>query len=734
MPSLRLRLMHAIVETPASVRLLFVVPLLAFLVATTACNSMLTSAPSTSRQQSSAEIVLSPASASVTSGGKLQFSALIQNSSNTRVNWSSSAGTISPNGLFSAPIVTNSQTVTISAEEVSDLSIDPNTGSPSSQSSAPVTTTNVVIMPTEKLKILTQDLPAVTSGDPYSEALSGYGGTTPYSWSISSGALPQGLELSASTGLISGSTVETGNFSFTVTVEDASSAKASQPFALLVSKTSNGPCGPPAYSCSTISTAKAGNVSPIFSSRAPTPTSCSGDCQNSTAYDTTLNPKGTDCITRITDGTTFPGGLSMGNLTFSGGDNDIMGSVNETYLGVTTEQVYILHMNTSGNCIQVVNKGTPGIHVAGPFGFSKVIDTRFYYLVNQTQLWQGDITSDTTYKPTKLVDIFAAGVCPGVKPFNTDSASILGISLDDGRFGWSVGPGGQGSADWAFVWDRSQGCASVDLANGNYWNFCSGSGCGPSTPPSGTLASTGCYGSRGSLMHGIHDSQMSGDGNWMIFAMQVTGSSNLGWSRGVCAGSTLSNQQAIWHVGAGGSQWAYSNPSLGVGGAESGSHNSAGVANYMTPFYNGPNIRSFSDVTSFTQFAPPVITTDEHCSWPHPLNDDSYPWVCASDLVTAEQGGVYSPSYLSNVVYAWFPGATSPSSQSPALFSHTFSCGASPDATCTGGGDAAFGAQQSIGVVTQRGNYFCWVSTHLQSLGNDNLGNPRSDGFCVHLQ
>jgi hypothetical protein len=729
MASVKQRLARVTAEIPVSVRLISVALPMALMVATMACSNVLPAAPSTassSASHQSPHFLLSPTSASVSSGAKLQFTALIQNSSNTQVRWYTTAGTISANGLFSAPTVTSAVTVTVSVEEVRLPS--------SPERLLAFASTSVVVTPIDTLKISTHSLRSATSGVSYSEQLSGGGGTAPYSWSISSGALPQGMQLIASTGVITGSSGLTGTFPFTVTVQDASSNKAAQSLALVVSKTSNGPCvsGPPTYSCSTTSTANPGNISPIFTSTAPTPTTCSGMCQNSTAYDTTLNPAGTDCITRISDGTTFPNGMSMGNLTFSGGDNDIMGSVNETYLGVNTDQVYILHMNTSGNCIQVVNTGTPGIHVAGPFAFSKVLDTRFYYLANQTQLWQGDITSDSTFTSTKLVDIFAAGVCPGVAPFTTGSASIMGISQNDGRFGWSVGSGGQGSADWAFVWDQSLGCASVNLATGSYWKFCSGGGCGPSTPPSGTLASSGCYGSQGSIMHGIHDSQMSGDGNWMIFAMQVSGTSYAGWTRGACAGSTLSNQQAIWHVGTSGSQWAYSNPSLGVGGAQSGSHNSAGISNYVTPFYNGPNIRSFSDVTSFTQFAPPVVTTDVHCSWPHPLNDDSSPWVCASDLVTAEQGGVYTPAYLSNVVYSWFPNAGS--SQPPALFSHTFSCGSNSQATCSGGADTNFGSQQSIGVATQKGNYFCWASTHLHHLGNDNLGNPRADGFCVHLQ
>ncbi|HEV3308662.1 MAG TPA: hypothetical protein VGZ91_19620 [Candidatus Sulfotelmatobacter sp.] len=483
------------------------------------------------------------------------------------------------------------------------------------------------------------------------------------------------------------------------------------------------------------------------------PAECVGNCQNSTAYDTTLNATGIDCITRITDGSSFPNGLSMGDLTASGGDNDIMGSVNETYLGVDTGQVYILHMNTSGNCIQVENTGISTMHVAGPFGFSKVIDTRFYYLVNNTQLWEGDISGvvpSETFASTELYDLTgttgpSSNPCPGVNwaTFGTpSSASIMGISQTDGRFGWSVGPGGQGTADWGFVWDRTLGCASVNNATGQYWAFCSGTNCGPSTPASGTLASTGCYGSNGAAVKGIHDSQMSGDGNYMLFTIQ-----NPPWSGGACAGSTIVNQQTEWQIGTAGSQWTYGTNSIGVGGANLGSHNSVGVTNIAAPFNNGPtnnngpNLRPIASVASFTGFeatglAPTnvILATDEHCAWPHPLNDDSFPWVCASDLTTIGNGGVYSPTYMQNVVYAWFPNAAYPLGQAPTLFTHTFSCGASSDAVCTRGADASFGSQQSIGAATQKGNYFCWSSTHLHNLGNDNLGNARADGFCVHLQ
>ena len=49
------------------------------------------------------------------------------------------------------------------------------------------------------------------------------GGTTPYSWSISAGALPAGLTLTAGTGSISGTPTASGSFSFTAKVTDSTS-------------------------------------------------------------------------------------------------------------------------------------------------------------------------------------------------------------------------------------------------------------------------------------------------------------------------------------------------------------------------------------------------------------------------------------------------------------------------------------------------------------------------------
>ena len=76
------------------------------------------------------------------------------------------------------------------------------------------------------LKVGTASLPNASQSVAYSQALTASGGTSPYSWSVSSGTLPTGLSLSSS-GTLSGTPTVAGAFPFTVAVKDAASASAS---------------------------------------------------------------------------------------------------------------------------------------------------------------------------------------------------------------------------------------------------------------------------------------------------------------------------------------------------------------------------------------------------------------------------------------------------------------------------------------------------------------------------
>ena len=70
------------------------------------------------------------------------------------------------------------------------------------------------------LAILTTSVPGGTSGTAYSTTLAATGGTSPYGWSVSGGALPPGLGMTP-TGVISGTPTAAGTYSFSVRVVDA---------------------------------------------------------------------------------------------------------------------------------------------------------------------------------------------------------------------------------------------------------------------------------------------------------------------------------------------------------------------------------------------------------------------------------------------------------------------------------------------------------------------------------
>ena len=72
-------------------------------------------------------------------------------------------------------------------------------------------------------------LPKATIGVKYSQALSASGGKAPYTWSLLSGKLPDGIIFSPSTGVFSGTPTKTAAVSFSVQVKDAEGTPATTP-------------------------------------------------------------------------------------------------------------------------------------------------------------------------------------------------------------------------------------------------------------------------------------------------------------------------------------------------------------------------------------------------------------------------------------------------------------------------------------------------------------------------
>ena len=173
-------------------------------------------------------IALTPVSSAVAPGSIQQFTATGTYSNGTTINltgqarWSSSVpavATISLRGLTSA--LANG-TTTISA------TLGGITGS---------TTLRVLQNP---VAISTSSLPGGTAGVAYNATLTATGGTTPYAWAISGGALPAGLSLNTSTGVITGTPTTAGTSTFTARVTDSSSPQQTATAVLSIVVSSSG--------------------------------------------------------------------------------------------------------------------------------------------------------------------------------------------------------------------------------------------------------------------------------------------------------------------------------------------------------------------------------------------------------------------------------------------------------------------------------------------------------------
>ncbi len=82
--------------------------------------------------------------------------------------------------------------------------------------------------------ISTSSLPDGQLGEAYNESLSASGGAQPYSWSVTSGSLPDGLNLNSNTGVISGTPTVEGDFNFTIQVEDDNTETATADLAISI--------------------------------------------------------------------------------------------------------------------------------------------------------------------------------------------------------------------------------------------------------------------------------------------------------------------------------------------------------------------------------------------------------------------------------------------------------------------------------------------------------------------
>jgi Protein of unknown function (DUF1566)/Putative Ig domain/Carboxypeptidase regulatory-like domain/Glucodextranase, domain B/Purple acid Phosphatase, N-terminal domain len=161
----------------------------------------------------------------------------------TAYTWSKTAGTL-PAGLSLGSTGTISGTPTATGTGSFTVQVkDANT-----TTATKALTVTVYALPA----ISTASLPAGNVGVPYNQSLTATGGKTAYTWSVSSGTLPAGLTLVASTGVISGTPTTVVTSSVTFKVTDANAKTATKALSITINAT------PPSITTTTLANGYAG--------------------------------------------------------------------------------------------------------------------------------------------------------------------------------------------------------------------------------------------------------------------------------------------------------------------------------------------------------------------------------------------------------------------------------------------------------------------------------------------
>jgi putative Ig domain-containing protein len=155
--------------------------------------------------------------------GTSYSTALAASGGTTPYTWVLTSGTLPASLTLNASSGAITGTPAAAASSVA-LTFTVTDSSSPAQSSSVYLSLTIAAAGTSPLSITTTSLPNGQVGTSYSTTLAASGGTTPYTWVLTNGALPAGLALNASTGTISGIPTATASATaLTLTVTDSSS-------------------------------------------------------------------------------------------------------------------------------------------------------------------------------------------------------------------------------------------------------------------------------------------------------------------------------------------------------------------------------------------------------------------------------------------------------------------------------------------------------------------------------
>ena len=198
------------------------------------CNS------SSSGKTTPTPLVISTSSLPSGQVGVAYSATLVATGGTPTLNWTTTSGAL-PAGLkLDAATGAITGTPTATANNLALTFQVQDSGNPVQSRSVNLTLTIAPAAPAA-LAISTSSLPNGQVGVAYSQTLVATGGTTPYTWSLTSGALPANLQLNAATGAITGTpTATVTNTPLTFQVKDSGSPQQSKTVSLTLTIISAG--------------------------------------------------------------------------------------------------------------------------------------------------------------------------------------------------------------------------------------------------------------------------------------------------------------------------------------------------------------------------------------------------------------------------------------------------------------------------------------------------------------
>jgi len=317
------------------------------------------------------------------------------------------------------------------------------------------------------------------------------------------------------------------------------------------------------------------------------------------------------------------------------------------------------------------------------------------YLGGRPIIKSYNFSGTTPPTPQTLYDFSQDGNCVPSAAGTTRWIDDVNVSADDQTFATTFSvTGGQGSASWVVVWNRTSGCRWLNTQTGEV---------GGDWGPGGAI-------NLGDRFY-VHNARLSKDGNWVKVGFQSCIST-----------CTTGIQNYLWQIDTNNlTACATANNCLG--------HTALGYTHMVnsptTPSQQSQMIRPLSNISQQTQLwtlgPPSHIPWDNHESWSNANSSDNNPYLSSSST------GVPIVDAWDNEIDAFLTNG----SGTVYRFAHTFSSGQS----------TFFSGANAIGSVSQDGQFFAWSSDWEGTLGSTTGGatctltsNCRSDVFIVELQ